>query len=48
MMTDDTTTQSLRKSTLKKVRDHGRCGESFDAVINRIFDEFDKHEADAQ
>ena len=48
MIDEETTTQRLRISTLNKVRAHGRCGESFDAVVNRVFDEFDRHEADAQ
>ena len=48
MLDDATLTQRIRVSTLRKVRAHGRCGESFDAVINRIFDEFDKHEESGQ
>ena len=48
MIEEETTTQRLRPSTVKMVRDHGRCGESFDAVITRIFGEYDQHERDAQ
>lgn len=30
------TTQKLRVSTLKMVREHGFCGESFDTVVRRL------------
>jgi len=33
------TTQKLLKTTLERLRDKGRCGESFDKTVSRLLDE---------
>jgi len=35
------TTQKLDEDTLKRVRDHGRMGDSFNGVLNRLLDKID-------
>ncbi len=36
-----TTTQKLKKETLERLRDHGKMGDSFDSVVNKLLDEVD-------
>ena len=33
------TTQKLGKSTLERLREHGKMGDSFDDVVNSVLDE---------
>ena len=40
------TTQRLEKETLDRVHDHGKMGESFNGVINRLLDKIDDLEQD--
>ena len=35
------TTQRLEEETLDRVRDHGKMGESFNVVLNKVLDEID-------
>ncbi len=35
------TTQKLEKETLERVRDHGKMGDSFNGVLNRLLDKID-------
>lgn len=35
------TTQKLDEDTLKRVRDHGKMGDSFNGVLNRLLDKID-------
>jgi len=35
------TTQKIRKDTLERLREHGKMGDSFDSVVNRLLDEVD-------
>lgn len=44
------TTQRLEEETLDRIRDHGKMGESFNQVLERVLDEIDdlKDRLDAQ
>ena len=44
------TTQRLEEETLDRVRDHGKMGDSFNRVLNKLLDEIDdlKHRLDEQ
>lgn len=33
------TTQKLDETTLERLREHGKMGDSFDQVVNRLLDE---------
>ena len=33
------TTQKLGKATLERLREHGKMGDSFDSVVNKVLDE---------
>ena len=35
------TTQKLDKETLERLRDHGKMGDSFNRVLNRLLDKID-------
>jgi len=35
------TTQRLEEETLDRVRDHGKMGESFNVVLNKVLDEIE-------
>jgi len=35
------TTQKLEEATLERLRDHGKMGDSFDSVVNRLLDEIE-------
>jgi len=35
-------TQKLLKTTLERLRDHGRMGESFDIALNNLLDEVER------
>jgi len=35
------TTQRLEEETLDRIRDHGKMGESFNLVLNKVLDEID-------
>ena len=35
------TTQKLEEETLERLRDHGKMGDSFDSVVNRLLDEIE-------
>jgi len=35
------TTQRLEEETLDRIRDHGKMGESFNQVLERVLDEID-------
>jgi len=38
------TTQKLELDTLHRLRQHGKMGDSFDGVVNRLLDEVEKNE----
>jgi len=38
------TTQKLGKVTLERLREHGKMGDSFDSVVNRLLDEVEDDE----
>ena len=35
------TTQRLEEETLDRIRDHGKMGESFNVVLNKVLDEIE-------
>ena len=35
------TTQKLEETTLERLRDHGKMGDSFNGVLNRLLDKID-------
>jgi len=35
------TTQKLEEETLERLRDHGKMGDSFNGVLNRLLDKID-------
>ena len=35
------TTQRLEEETLDRIRDHGKMGDSFNGVLNRLLDKID-------
>jgi len=35
------TTQRLEEETLERLRDHGKMGDSFNGVLNRLLDKID-------
>lgn len=41
------TTQRLDQSTLKRVRNHGKMGESFDVVLSKLLDIVEQGEKDS-
>lgn len=42
-MTEDyQTTQALMRSTVDRINQHGKRGETFDQLLNRILDEYEK------
>jgi len=38
------TTQKLEEETLVRLRDHGKMGDSFDSVVNRLLDEIESED----
>jgi len=38
------TTQKLEKSTLERVRKHGRMGDSFNSALSKVLDKLDEQE----
>jgi len=38
----ENTTQKLLKTTLERLRDKGRMGESFDKAVNRLLDQVER------
>ena len=38
------TTQKLEEETLERLRDHGKMGDSFDSVVNRLLDEIESED----
>ncbi len=38
------TTQKLDEETLERLRDHGKMGDSFNGVLNRLLDKIDNIE----
>ncbi len=38
------TTQKLGKVTLERLREHGKMGDSFDSVVNRLLDEVESED----
>ena len=38
------TTMKTTKRTLERLKDHGKMGESFEKVVNRLLDEVEKNE----
>ncbi len=38
------TTQKLEETTLERLRDHGKMGDSFDSVVNRLLDEIESED----
>jgi len=38
----ETITQKLLKTTLERLRDHGRMGESFDEAVTRLLNEVER------
>jgi len=39
------TTQKLEEETLERLRDHGKMGDSFNGVLNRLLDKIDDLES---
>jgi len=39
------TTQKLEEETLERLRDHGKMGDSFNGVLNRLLDKIDNLES---
>ena len=37
------TTMKTTKETLERLKDHGKMGDSFEKVVNRLLDEADKN-----
>jgi len=40
------TTQRLENSTLERVRNYGKMGESFDTVLSKLLDRIEEEEKD--
>jgi len=40
------TTQKLESDTLRRLREHGKMGDSFDGVVNRLLDEVESEDLD--
>ncbi len=40
------TTQKLGKVTLERLREHGKMGDSFDSVVNRLLDEVEDDDSE--
>jgi hypothetical protein len=40
------TTQKLGKVTLERLRGHGKMGDSFDSVVNRLLDEVEDDDSE--
>jgi len=38
------TTQKLEETTLERLRDHGKMGDSLDSVVNRLLDEIESED----
>jgi len=50
-MTLEQTTGKLSKSTLRRLKEHGKMGDSFDNAVNRVLDEvegFDDEDPDGE
>ena len=40
------TTQKLDEETLGRLREHGKMGDSFDSVVNRLLDEVEDDDSE--
>ena len=40
------TTQKLDEETLERLREHGKMGDSFDSVVNRLLDEVEDDDSE--
>jgi len=40
------TTQKLDDETLKRLREHGKMGDSFDSVVNKLLDEIEDEDSE--
>ena len=40
------TTQKLDDETLKRLREHGKMGDSFDSVVNKLLDEIEDDDSE--
>ena len=40
------TTQKLGKITLERLREHGKMGDSFDSVVNKLLDEVEDDDSE--
>jgi len=40
------TTQELDEETLERLREHGKMGDSFDSVVNRLLDEVEDDDSE--
>ncbi len=40
------TTQKLEEATLERLRDHGKMGDSFDKVANRVLDKAESNNSE--
>jgi len=38
------TTMKVKRETLNRLKDHGKMGDSFEKVVNRLLDEVEKNE----
>ena len=42
------TTMKIKKETLERLREHGRMGDSFEEVVNRLLDDAEELEAEPE
>jgi len=42
------TTMKIKKETLARLREHGRMGDSFEQVVNRLLDDAEELEAEPE
>jgi len=42
------TTMKIKKETLERLREHGRMGDSFEQVVNRLLDDAEELEAEPE
>ena len=42
------TTMKIKKETLERLREHGRMGDSFEQVVNRLLDDAEELEVEPE
>jgi len=42
------TTMKIKKETLERLREHGRMGDSFEEVVNRLLDDAEEMESEPE